>query len=58
MESILEVLVYILDWRGKRKAKKEGREYRITIGQYVMIYGMCLVAIICLSALIYKAYFK
>lgn len=52
MESLLEVLVYILDWRGKRKAKKEGRKYGITIGQYITIVVVCL-AIIVLALRVY-----
>lgn len=46
MESLLEVLVYILDWRGKRKAQKEGRKYGITIGQYITIVVICLAILV------------
>lgn len=50
---MLELLVYILDWRGKRKAKKEGRKYGMTIGQYITIVVICL-AILVLALRVYS----
>lgn len=45
MDAILELLIYITDWRGKRKAKKEGKEYGISIAQYLDIILLCMVVI-------------
>lgn len=46
MDAILDFLVYITDWRGKRKAKKEGKEYGISIAQYLSIILLCLVVVL------------
>ncbi|MBW7914557.1 MAG: hypothetical protein H3C54_12880 [Taibaiella sp.] len=43
---MLDLLVYILEWRGKGKAKKEGRKYGITIGQYITIVIICLAILV------------
>jgi phosphoglycerol transferase MdoB-like AlkP superfamily enzyme len=45
MDAIIELLIYITDWRGKRKAKKEGKEYGISIAQYLSIILLCLVVV-------------
>lgn len=52
MDAIIELLIYITDWRGKRKAKKEGKEYGISIAQYLDIILLCIVVV----ALILWAY--